>query len=651
MSFLFKLPDLFGDVLVLSSKSIVPVCWSYVIFRLVLLGYPLDILPFLAQALRIPLAVPLALRIINAFETYPQRPLATDPWFIASSMEVIFSLYQCYLYKRIQAYVPGECHSREFLQELIKRINGVGLRAGLPTKVPGTAPTVKYRRFTKETSLLNPDYPEEPEEPRKLLPPSAHFPETPLSFHDPEAISFREYQALWFEGAHWNDIYYDNYLEWLAAAICNMSLEEVADDDRKSVAMGVDPNGLRMPFLMKLVKCFEHRTGRQFTPGYNAKLKNKVIKSSIDPIKTKIRPFLFYMLAYATGGATRSMTYLNGFSHETCASQKLKYLIRVPEGWASQPVERRQKPVIFVHGVGFGLIQYISLVRYLTYSSYGRERPVVILLQPSISMEIFDKSFLDPPHQDEVTRDVEGIMEKWDFKDTGIDLLSHSNGTVIAGWVIKAFPELVNKCCLIDPVCFGGYLFTLHLLILHYLLWTLNVTSLPRPFQQGTSHLQQITQNHLDIMKSLIHSQNSFLYSKPKTGIEKIMRYNLGTEIGIATYTHRHFDWCASTLWPHETPGFLDPERFLVVLSGRDPIVNAERVRNYLLSEGMKDAFPKERGSEKVTMPGATENESEKIGRGGILTDWEAGHGQTFMPDSPYFPVILNWLEGKGCKF
>ncbi|EGG07928.1 uncharacterized protein MELLADRAFT_85254 [Melampsora larici-populina 98AG31] len=633
MSFLFKLPDLFGDVLVLSSKSIVPVCWSYVIFRLVLLGYPLDILPFLAQALRIPLAVPLALRIINAFETYPRRPLATDPWFIAGSIEVIFSLYQCYLYKRIQAYVPGERHSREFLRELIKRINGVGLRGGLPTIAPEATPTVKYRKFTKETSLLNPHYAEEPQEPGKLVPPSVHFPETPLSSHDPEAISFREYQSLWFEGAHWSEIYHDNYLEWLAGATCNMSLQEVADDDRKSAAMGVEPNELRMPFLKELVSYFEHRAGRQFPPGYNVKLKNKVIKSSIDPIKTKIRPLLFYMLAYATGEATRSMTYLNGFRHERCVGQKFRYLIRIPEGWASQPVERREKPVIFVHGVGFGLIQYISLVAYLTYSSYGRERPVVILLQPSISMEIFDKSFLDPPCQAEVARDVEEIMEKWKFKETGIDLLSHSNGTVIAGWVIKAFPQLVNKCCFIDPICFVD----------DGLSDALNLTSLPQPdaFRQGALHLLQ---------RFLIHFQNSFLYSKPRTGIENVMRYSLATEIGIAKYTHSHLDWCAAVLWPHETPGFLDPKRFLVVLSGRDPIVNAERVRKYLLSEGMKDAFPADNASQKGAVQGVTKDEAEKNGFGGILTDWEAGHGQTFMPDSPYFPIIKNWLEGKGCK-
>lgn len=72
-----------------------------------------------------------------------------------------------------------------------------------------------------------------------------------------------------------------------------------------------------------------------------------------------------------------------------------------------------------------------------------------------------------------------------------------------------------------------------------------------------------------------------------------MIRFNLGTELGIANYIQRHFDWCSSLLFVREIPGFEDPNRLMIILSGKDVIVNASRVRRYLKSEGMRDAILK----------------------------------------------------------
>jgi hypothetical protein len=161
----------------------------------------------------------------------------------------------------------------------------------------------------------------------------------------------------------------------------------------------------------------------------------------------------------------------------------------------------------------------------------------------------------------------------------------------------------------------------------------------------------------------------SFLYSKPKTGLEKLLRFGMAEELGIAFYTRRHFNWPDAVLWPHQVPGFRDPKRFIVLLSGKDAIINASRVRRYLLEGGMADAFPlpsdisnscQGRDDEPLIQveidrqDSAPESQntstSERIGNGGIIFDPEAAHGQALIPDHPYLKAILGWLEGNGIR-
>ena len=72
-----------------------------------------------------------------------------------------------------------------------------------------------------------------------------------------------------------------------------------------------------------------------------------------------------------------------------------------------------------------------------------------------------------------------------------------------------------------------------------------------------------------------------------------------------------------------DVPGFSDPSRVAVVLSGRDSIVPVERVHLWLIDAGMQ--------------PWSTDS-------GGVLLDADAAHGQALMSRCPTLERIFAWL-------
>ena len=58
-------------------------------------------------------------------------------------------------------------------------------------------------------------------------------------------------------------------------------------------------------------------------------------------------------------------------------------------------------------------------------------------------------------------------------------------------------------------------------------------------------------------------------------GIELVIKFFVGTELGVANFLQRHFDWYANSLWYEEIPNARDPSKTKFFLGGRDAIVNA----------------------------------------------------------------------------
>ena len=127
----------------------------------------------------------------------------------------------------------------------------------------------------------------------------------------------------------------------------------------------------------------------------------------------------------------------------------------------------------------------------------------------------------------------------------------------------------------------------------------------------------------------------NFLYAKPRSGIERLTRYMVATELGHASLIGRHFDWTANVLWAgvrresaaradlQDVPGFGEPSCVAVVLSADDAIVPVARVDRYLRNAGMR---------------------TWRADGGGLLVAADTAHGQSLMSRSATLERIFAWL-------
>lgn len=53
-----------------------------------------------------------------------------------------------------------------------------------------------------------------------------------------------------------------------------------------------------------------------------------------------------------------------------------------------------------------------------------------------------------------MTLDMQEAVSHQGFDQTGIDMLGHSNGSIVVAWIIKSMPNLIKRVGFVDPVCF-----------------------------------------------------------------------------------------------------------------------------------------------------------------------------------------------------
>ncbi|KAL0250013.1 hypothetical protein I308_103316 [Cryptococcus tetragattii IND107] len=364
---------------------------------------------------------------------------------------------------------------------------------------------------------------------------------------DRRAIEFRERLRTWFNHAPWESIKKVNIQIWLAWSCYGSPLEDVRANKEQS------------DFINLATELLEARTGMDFEDGFTSKV--DVMRLTLDPVNARSRPLILYALTNVMNFWLRRVVYpYQGMG--LYREGDIEYLIRIPKNWTPDKGRKipNAMPVVYLHGLGFGLLQSHLLIKHLIQSL--PTHPLLIPLSPHTSQALFHHRHLQPWTRAELITAMKNICRKWGFWDGdddeskapdeggddreeaigGVSMLSHSNGSVGHAWILKDCPSLIRRSTFVDPVVFC--------------LWEGDVC-------------------------------HSFCYRKPSTALELLLYYFIAAEVGIANYIQRNFDWTENTLFIEEIPHATDPKKTAFFLGGQDMIIDAARVRKYLERHGV----------------------------------------------------------------
>lgn len=409
--------------------------------------------------------------------------------------EVPFSIYLYLLTLHASRIRPPPAFEIEKLETLLID----SLQVGLPRRNPKEARTQWHGK------------------PRPLKKIANAYDERHLT---PEAtVEIRKGLMRWFHNVDISQVRADNVREWLAWAFLGRELSECRQDDK----------------IMKLIEdslgLLEKRTDWTFPPGHNSEIRS--IRLTLDRLQAAHRPLGAYLVCNGfTYGTIAWACLLGGFQLQTHG--EFRFLVRPATKRAQKS---SQLPVVFLHGLGIGIGQYLIFLRKLARHETG----VVIMLQPNISGLITSRHFLDAPTEDEHVSALKTAMNANGFETA--TLVSHSNGTMLHGWILRREPQLVARSVLVDPVSFR--------------LW------------EG----------------ALCYN---FLHKEANTPISVLLRYFVAQELSVAHTICRRFAWPSMALWVPEFPS-IDSNDVHFIFGQNDILVDIPGSVDYLKEEGVQD--------------------------------------------------------------
>ncbi|KAG0316878.1 hypothetical protein BGZ97_006257 [Linnemannia gamsii] len=380
-----------------------------------------------------------------------------------------------------------------------------------------------------------------------------------------EGEGVKRWIEVWFDTgrtkqpAKFEDIGRANMVSWMAWAFWAAPLEEVAQSPAAIIE------------LNEMIDTIEEVKKVKFTEGYNPNV--ECIRLSLDPVIASHRPLIYYTLIWLANAFTRVVFFMVGFTRysgtldQTHAFEQPKFKPKHrksssfpspgaiaaenrPPGdlayWYRTPAKPQNPiPLVFIHGIGVGLVQYIHLVVALTFVS----RPLIMVEVPEVSNQLVQVDCMTP---DETYFVIERILRI--HKHPKATFLGHSLGTMLCAAVCRASPasspkSIVHGLILTDPICF----------LTHH---------------------------------SIAHN---FAYRTPSTASQLVMDLFAAREIGTSWFIMRRFCWTESVIFPiawsrrHQKPmvcqGKLSPvlpQRTRVFLSRNDNLLDMNKVAEYL---------------------------------------------------------------------
>lgn len=209
-----------------------------------------------------------------------------------------------------------------------------------------------------------------------------------------------------------------------------------------------------------MIDRFEQEFHIQFDTGYNEDI--VAYRINLDPVHAYHRPLAFYTLImfFTTlfGFACQFFWGMKKYGPETRStiwnlmdSQPYETSSISSDGGAPEKVsywyrdgDRSKKPIVFIHGIGAGLMCYVSFVHKLL----TLDAPIFCIELPFVSMHCVE----DVPTMQETIRDLQNMLHRHDFQNAVF--VAHSLGTAVTSWVVKYMPQNVAGVIFLDPICF-----------------------------------------------------------------------------------------------------------------------------------------------------------------------------------------------------
>jgi hypothetical protein len=200
---------------------------------------------------------------------------------------------------------------------------------------------------------------------------------------------------------------------WLYSSIFNAPLPP---SDRLPAAHSV--------VLDEALDLLQKRTGRKFGGGTDHSI--RPICLAVDNVNVRHRPLAFYAAVAVANWCTRSWMERQWgvkfgryqdleWAHLIKSSGwsligTFRYLIRIPQGWSPSSEKR---PIVFMHGLGLGLVQYVIFLFHLLDAF--QDRPLLVPIPPYISQNVFHPRYLRPMPSWELTVTLSGLLSDLDW--------------------------------------------------------------------------------------------------------------------------------------------------------------------------------------------------------------------------------------------
>jgi pimeloyl-ACP methyl ester carboxylesterase len=313
----------------------------------------------------------------------------------------------------------------------------------------------------------------------------------------------------WFYDAPLSTLAREDMENWLAWGCFSATWEALVPESRVEVLLVLD--------------LIEERLGRRFPVRVPGQAPVACMRFSIEPMEWTHKPLMFYAVCQGLLGSLGTLSLWNeGFSkHRSVA---FDYWVRMPKTEAG----RQRTPIVFVHGIGVGLVMYLSFIKALV----KHDCPVICVELPFISTTISPKV----PSISEQVASMDSICTRWGFKQAMF--VGHSYGSVLLSWMAHHLPSRVAGLAFIDPVV---------------------------------------------MMLNLKNILFNFLYKHDGDG--KISDL-IGTELHINNALRRNFWWYRNIVWASDLQRQRLPS--LVCLSENDEIVPSGAVQRHIAQHSKK---------------------------------------------------------------